>query len=186
MTASKRGKRQQRRRLENLEPKLDEYQTPDTPWRTSRLPRKEEERRDLIERLIQEAMAEGAFDDLPGKGKPLIFDTNPYLEPGQELAFGLLKRNGYAPEWIERDKVIRRELDAARATLRRTWQAWIDEAAWQVGVTRFEERLTKLNRQIDNFNLVVPVVSCQRSRLRLADEIQRAQQEEPEEDHRNE
>jgi DnaJ homolog subfamily C member 28 len=183
MTNSKREKRQ---RLENLEPKLNEYQTPDTPWRTSRLPRKEEERQGLIERLIREAMAEGAFDDLPGKGKPLIFDTNPYLEPGQELAFGLLKRNGYAPEWIERDKAIRRELDAARAYLRRAWQAWIDEAAWQAAVTRFAERLARLNRQIDDFNLTVPVVSCQRSRLRLVDEIQRAQQDTPEEDDRNE
>jgi DnaJ family protein C protein 28 len=183
MTDSKRDKR---RRLENLEPKLDEHQTPGTSWRTSRLPRTEEERQGLIERSIQEAMAEGAFDDLPGKGKPLIFDTNPFLEPGQELAFGLLKRNGYAPEWIERNKAIRRELDAARAHLRRAWQEWIDEAAWQAAIARFEERLAKLNRQIDDFNLAVPIVSCQRSRLRLADEIQRAQQEESEEDHRAE
>jgi DnaJ family protein C protein 28 len=180
------SKHEKRRRLENLEPQLDEYQTPGTPWRTSRLPRKEEERQGLIERLIWEAIAEGAFDDLPGQGKPLIFDTNPYLEPGQELAFGLLKRNGYAPEWIERDKAIRQELDAACTTLRRAWQEWTNEAAWQTAVTRFEERLAKLNRQIDDFNLVVPVVSCQRSRLRLANEIQRVQQGEgSEEDYRN-
>jgi DnaJ family protein C protein 28 len=179
------SKREKRRRLENLEPKLDDCQTPGTPWRPSRLPRTEDERQGLIERMIQEAMAEGAFDDLPGKGKPLIFDTNPYLEPGQELAFGLLKRNNYAPEWIERDKAIRRELAAARATLRRAWLEWIDEAAWQAAVMRFEERLAKLNRQIDDFNLVVPVVSCQRSRLRLTDEIQRAQHQESQEDQMN-
>jgi DnaJ family protein C protein 28 len=58
---------------------------------------------DLVERRIQEAMAAGAFDRLPGQGKPLNLTRNPYLDPSLELAFGLLKNNGYTPEWISRD-----------------------------------------------------------------------------------
>ena len=30
---------------------------------------------------IEEAMERGEFADLPGKGKPLKLDTNPYLTP---------------------------------------------------------------------------------------------------------
>ena len=35
----------------------------------------------IAERKIREAMAEGAFDNLPGKGKP-IDDIEEYREPG--------------------------------------------------------------------------------------------------------
>jgi hypothetical protein len=31
---------------------------------------------DVMEELITEAMAEGAFDNLPGRGKPLNLSTN--------------------------------------------------------------------------------------------------------------
>ena len=37
----------------------------------------------------------------------------------------------------------------------------------------FEEMLYTINRQIDEFNLVVPILSKQRTRLRLNEEIER-------------
>ena len=52
-----------------------------------------------------------------------------------------------------------------------------DEGAWQAAVARFEETLAQLNRKIDDFNLVVPISSCQRVRLRLADELRRVRDE---------
>jgi DnaJ family protein C protein 28 len=135
-----------------------------------------------VENRIQEAMQSGAFDDLRGKGKPLDLNSNPYLEPGQELAFGLLKNQGFAPEWIERDKEIRRELADARDELRTAWRHRqanpAHESVWQVAVARFEVQLNKLNRKISDFNLIVPIVSKQRARLRLADELRRLQEEE--------
>lgn len=122
-------------------------------------------------------MAAGAFENLPGKGKPLNLDRNPYLDPSLELAYGLLKNNGYAPEWITRDKEIRAELEVARARLRAAWaqrQAQAaDETAWRAAVARFEEALAQLNRKIDDFNLVVPILNCQRVRLRLTDELRK-------------
>jgi len=129
-------------------------------------------------------MKDGLFDDLPGKGKPLIFDDNPYLEPGQDLAFDLLKNNDFAPEWIERDKEIRRELKAARKRLRLAWQHSSTEPARRKARERFAESLDKLNRKIDDFNLIVPIISCQRPRLRLEDEISRLEQEVAEEPNR--
>jgi DnaJ family protein C protein 28 len=126
-------------------------------------------------------MAAGAFDRLPGQGKPLDLARNPYLDPSQELAFGLLKNNGYAPEWISRDKQIREELAEARARLRATWAQRQSnpayEADWQTSVARFEHTLSQLNGRIDDLNLVVPIPSCQRVHLRLADELRRLDHE---------
>lgn len=177
----KRDKRQVRQKLTNLPDKLETYQTPAEEHPPKKPKLDEKQRQMLIERIILEAMEEGKFDNLPGAGKPLEFDDNPYVEPGQALAFGLLKNNGFAPEWIERDKAIRKELEAARKLLRLAWQQRrsnpAHESRWQAALGRFEEGLHKLNRKIDDFNLIVPVLSCQRPRLRLADEVRLAQEE---------
>jgi DnaJ family protein C protein 28 len=173
------------RRWQDLRQKLEEYQIPaeaEEKGSDSADPRSRDAGRQmLVERKIQEAMENGAFDNLPGRGKPLPLNTNPYLEPGQELAFGLLQNNGFAPDWIERDQAIRQELEMARRQLGRAWQQYRTdpayEAAWQRAVDRFARQLEKLNRQIDDFNLIVPVLSCQRCRLRLARELRRIQED---------
>jgi DnaJ family protein C protein 28 len=180
MASPNRKKRRHQDRLKKLPDRLEAYQTPAEASLPKKKLGREKVRLALVERLLQEAIENGEFDNLPGKGKPLNLNENPYLEPGQELAFGLLKRNDFAPEWIERDKEIRQGLVRAREQLQRAWQLRCEspayEGKWQAAVTRFETQLVKLNRKIDSFNLVVPVVSLQRSRLRLDAELQRQQQ----------
>jgi DnaJ family protein C protein 28 len=179
MTSAKQKKRQQQ--LNQLKEKLEEHQlaqeTSEQPTPTKRA----QERADLIEQRIQEAMANGEFDNLRGKGKPLAFASNPYVDPAQGLAFSLLQNNDLAPEWIERDKEIRREIEIARQQLRQAWQVFraqpAQESAWQAAVTRFEEALQKINRKIDSFNLTVPIVTSQRFRLHLESELQGIQHE---------
>jgi DnaJ family protein C protein 28 len=177
MSSSAQEKRQAE--LQRLKWKLEERQLPDEVQSQRSLARREQDRTDLIEQRIQEAMANGEFDNLRGKGKPLPLNANPYLDRSQELAFGLLQNNGFAPEWIERDKEIRQEIDTARERLQRAWQEYLsrpaDGSTWQRAVSRFEETLGKINRKIDGFNLITPVLSCQRPRLRLADELRRVQ-----------
>jgi DnaJ family protein C protein 28 len=174
-------KDQHLKKLSELPEKLETHQTPAEEQPQKKKPLDEAQRQMLVERLILEAMEEGAFENLPGKGKPLVFEDNPYLEPGQELAFGLLKRNGFAPEWIERDKAIRKELEAARKLLRLAWEQRrrdsSREAKWQAAVAEFEASLNKINRKIDDFNLIVPVLSVHRPKLRLADELRQVQAE---------
>lgn len=180
MIPSERGRLERREQLRRTRWKLDQTQMP-IEARDDNHPRDEGEWRDLVERRIQEAMAIGAFDDLSGQGKPLNLTRNPYLDPSLELAYNLLKNNGYTPEWIARDKEIRVKLDAARARLRTAWTQHQanpgDEAVWERAVFRFEDTLNQLNRKIDDFNLIVPVLSCQRIRLRLADELRRLHDE---------
>jgi len=175
MNRSDQARRQRHEHVRRARWKLDEHKTPTEGRDNDRGIRGEGEWRDLVEQRIQDAMAAGAFDNLRGEGKPLTLLRNPYLDPSLELAYGLLKNNGFAPEWIVRDKEIREELAAARARLRVAWAQRqanpADETDWQASLARFDETLTQLNRKIDDFNLIVPIPGCQRVRLKLADEL---------------
>ena len=76
----------------------------------------------MIENRIQEAMATGAFDDLPGRGKPLPIAENPFeAMSGDALAHRILKNAGCAPGWVELGKEIRQEVLNARANLALGW-----------------------------------------------------------------
>lgn len=178
---SKQTKRQQEARLKRLKWDLEEHQLPAGESSEAARARREQERADLIEQRIQEAIENGEFDNLRGRGKPLFFHTNPYLDRSQELAFGLLQNNGMTPDWIERDKEIRRELTGVRDKLRLAWQHYqanpASKATWEAAVARFSEALVKLNHKIDHFNLIVPILTNQRFRLRLEDELRRIQSE---------
>lgn len=181
MNAAERERRERREQLRRARSKLDERQLPRQEEADGDRPRGEDGWRDLVERRIQEAMAAGAFENLSGQGRPLNLARNPYIDPSLDLAYGLLKNNGCLPEWIARDKEIREEMEAARARLRAAWAQReagpAGGADWPAAVARFEKTLAELNRKIDNFNLVTPIVSCQRARLSLADELRRARGE---------
>jgi len=175
VSSSHHERREHLEQLRRARQKLDQRQLPAPGRDQADFPGSEQAWADLVERRIQEAMAAGAFDNLPGHGKPLNLDRNPYLDPSLDLAYGLLQHNGYTPEWIARDKEIRQELEAARARLRAAWARRCahpaEEATWQAALARFEESLGQLNAKIDVYNLMVPIPSCQRVRLRLAEEL---------------
>lgn len=61
----------------------------------------------LIEEIIQDAMARGEFDNLPGKGKPLDHDAYFALPEDQRLAYTMLKNAGFVPEEVELLKGIK-------------------------------------------------------------------------------
>jgi hypothetical protein len=62
---------------------------------------------DPVEAKIQQAMAEGAFDNLPGKGKPL--NIGKYMEVPEHLrtAYHVLRNAGYLPEEVR----LKREME---------------------------------------------------------------------------
>jgi hypothetical protein len=51
----------------------------------------------LAEQKIAEALANGAFDDLPGAGQPLELDDDPLIPEELRLAYRILKNAGYVP-----------------------------------------------------------------------------------------
>lgn len=70
-----------------------------------------------IDEIIRQAMEEGKFDDLPGKGKPLNLDQDPHEDPDWRVAHHMLKSAGFSLPWIERLKEIQVEIDQARQVL---------------------------------------------------------------------
>lgn len=57
----------------------------------------------LIEARIAQAQAAGAFDDLPGEGKPLDLDDDRLVPEDVRAAYRILKNAGYVPaELLER------------------------------------------------------------------------------------
>ena len=129
-----------------------------------------------IDEQIRKAIQEGAFDNMPGKGKPLDLDINPYEEADWGMAFRMLRSSGYTLPWIETRREIVHELEEARCALARSWQ-WrsehqgqklepaVIEREWQSALTIFETKIEDLNRRIFNYNLEIP--SNQFSRLTI-------------------
>jgi DnaJ family protein C protein 28 len=119
------------------------------------------------EEQIRRAMEEGQFDNLPGKGKPLRLDDNPFEDPEWRLAHHVLRSSGFTLPWIE----VRRELEAAilaaRQAMRRSWewrQAALAEgkppqlvgAEWERAVDAFRRQIAQINRDILAYNLSAP------------------------------
>jgi len=67
----------------------------------------------LVEGIIQEAMANGEFDNLRGKGKPLNLDEYFNTPEHLRLGYSLLKSNGFLPEEL----VLFKEMQEAREAL---------------------------------------------------------------------
>jgi DnaJ family protein C protein 28 len=65
----------------------------------------------IAERKIQDAIDEGLFDDLPGRGQPLDLSANPFEPPGMGAVNRLLKHNKVLPPWL----LLEQEIEAARA-----------------------------------------------------------------------
>jgi hypothetical protein len=64
----------------------------------------------LAEERILKALAKGAFENLPGAGRPLSLEDDPLVTPELRMACRLLKNAGYLPPEVS----LRREIrDAA-------------------------------------------------------------------------
>jgi len=65
----------------------------------------------IVERRIQEAQENGAFDDLPGRGKPLCLEDDSHIPEDLRLAYKILKNADCLPPEIQLKKEIRRMED---------------------------------------------------------------------------
>ena len=138
----------------------------------------------LVEKKIREAMAEGEFDDLPGKGKPVDLSENPFEDPELRLAHRLLRNAGFAPAFIEERKEIDAGIESARTSLMRAWtiyQRVIEsgradgEALWERALEEFRGRIEALNKRIQLYNLKVPAAAFQRRLVDAQTEVEHAQ-----------
>lgn len=92
----------------------------------------------IAERRILEAMERGDFDDLPGKGKPLLLeDDDPMIPEELRMAYRMLKNAGMLPPEIELRKEILRLQDLLDAVE--------DEGKRRAHRRQLEYRLMQLN-----------------------------------------
>jgi hypothetical protein len=116
----------------------------------------------LTERLIREAQESGAFDDLPGQGRPLVLEDERYAGD-MALANHVLRNAGAAPPWIETDKEARRQIELIEALL-----AQAARSAAGAG-PRLERELDRLADTYDESVLrlegMAPTAQQQRTRL---------------------
>ena len=56
---------------------------------------------ELVERRIREARRQGAFDDLPGHGRPLELDDDRLVPEDVRVAMRILKNAGVLPSEVE-------------------------------------------------------------------------------------
>lgn len=165
-------------------PQPEQEAAPATP---PTAPRSETEWNDLISHRIEEAMRNGAFDNLRNKGKPLANTRNPFVPEDRQMANDLLKNNGLAPQWINDRTALLQTLEIFRTKFRTTAeayrQAWGNAETpivrngirdqWTKQVESWQEEIRLLNQRINVINLQQPVASLEIFKLLLDEELKR-------------
>ncbi|KAK5614057.1 hypothetical protein CRENBAI_011775 [Crenichthys baileyi] len=136
----------------------------------------------LVEDLIQESMARGDFRNLSGAGKPLNkFEHNPYADPMTHNLNRILIDNGYQPPWVVMQHDIRENVARIRNLLLESRARLGDpmtpaeQNQWEQMCRSIQEELGKLNKMVDNYNLIVPMLSMQMVHFSMPRETERAQ-----------
>jgi DnaJ homolog subfamily C member 28 len=142
----------------------------------------------VMEELIEEAMRNGSFDNLPGRGKPLNLSTNPY-SPETELAFQLLKNNRYTLPWIAERNALLDQIDGFRRQIGDTGRFYQTEyrvarselirqsliMGWREQLVAWQAKIDLLNKRIADLNLKQPeALGLEIVKLTLARELARA------------
>ncbi|XP_034100834.1 dnaJ homolog subfamily C member 28-like [Drosophila albomicans] len=131
----------------------------------------------VVEDLIQEAMSKGDFNNLNGAGKPLSTAQmqNPYLDFTTHKLNKIMLDNGFTPEWIMMSRDIREAVQELKQQIRKERSFYGDwpltnsdqQAAWQSFTQLHEEQVRELNKLIDKYNLIVPILENQFFRQHL-------------------
>lgn len=115
-------------------------------------------------------MSKGEFNNLSGCGKPLKKheNRNPYVDFTTHKINEVLIDNGFTPEWISLQKEIREEIEVVRGGLRMERRYFgpfplseEDGRLWERVVEKYEKAVENVNRKINKYNLVVPILNKQ-------------------------
>lgn len=139
------------------------------------LPIKPEEK---AEGQIESALRRGEFNNLPGAGKPLQLDSNPFTKD-TALATDLLKKNGFSSPVLQEKREIETAVSKAEKKLLLIWQLYDgtekSRAKWQAAKETFSEEITKINKRILTFNLKAPSVQLHIPSVRVNERIEAVQ-----------
>lgn len=141
----------------------------------------------VMDDIIDEAVSEGFFDNLPGQGKPLNLSRSPFGKES-ELAFDLLKHNEYTLPWIAERTELLDKIEGLRLEIKRAWndhstdyQAKASDAdrldqrrAWVEQLAKWREEIEELNQAIAKTNLKQPGEKLEIFKVNLESELKRA------------
>ncbi len=65
----------------------------------------------IAEKRIKEAIRQGQLDNLPGKGKPIVFEDDSMVPQDLRMAYKMLKNAGFIPPELQTEKEIKNALD---------------------------------------------------------------------------
>ena len=143
----------------------------------------------VAERKISDAIEEGVFENLPGKGQPVKLDEDPVTPAHLRAANKVLKNAGVLPDWVQTLKDLqaeRGEVAAYRAKLeaenrkRRvnlekapsTHVAVRQFAEWHVkSRTEYHRRLKSANDLILKLSLLAPTTVQPPNPFRIKEEM---------------
>lgn len=137
----------------------------------------------LIESQIKDAMDAGAFDNLPGAGKPFAWSDLERLAGDNWLGYKVLQNGGMLPEWlglardIERDQEALDELDKRHARLCESAASEDDWPRYLPGIrvllSRYEDAARELRKKQDRFNLAAPSLRSERPAVWVEHHLER-------------
>jgi hypothetical protein len=145
-----------------------ERQAPELPPQ-ERERRTPEQWRDLVSQRIEEAMRDGAFENLRNRGKPIDPRPDPLTPSDMQMANTLLKNNELVPAWIADRRELLAAIErfqaqmqagaathcAALASANATEQETLTQH-WAAQVARWRQDAAALNRRIDAQNFQQP------------------------------
>lgn len=131
----------------------------------------------VVEDLIQEAMSKGDFNNLSGIGKPLsnAQSQNPYLDFTTHKMNRIMLDNGFTPEWIMLQKDIRDAIDLLKTNLAKDrsyfgdypFESDQEKIRWELVISKYVSDVEQINKDIDKYNLIVPILQNQLFRINL-------------------
>jgi len=131
----------------------------------------------LVNDLILESISRGEFNDLPGAGKPLPQlkePPNPVLDRTTERLNQILVNTGFAPEWVTLGKDISMQVDQLRNLICSKWEQLgplpmdlHSTKKWEEFLVECECDLVLINKMVNKFNLIVPILNQQKTHYQL-------------------
>ena len=169
------------------EPPPEQAQGAEQPAKAPAAKRTPQDWDTLVNQRIEEAMRNGAFDNLRNKGKPLDASPDPHVPPDMQMANSLLKNNDLAPAWIsdrgailaaierfrEKLRTVAADFAQARAEATTPQRGQQLDQMWQAYVESWRAEAVELNKRILTQNLKQPVSFLEIFPLRLEDELKR-------------
>ncbi|MDI6814293.1 MAG: DUF1992 domain-containing protein [Desulfitobacteriaceae bacterium] len=110
-----------------------------------------------VEELIRQAIEQGEFDHLQGKGKPLHWDEDPFTPPDLQLAYHLLRSNGFTLPWIETRRELLAEIEQLRTTIAKLRAGTGGSVLGERQKAILSKRIDELNQRIRSYNIHAPL-----------------------------